>query len=151
MTLLFAAVLAAAQISAADQQALHDYDLTAAKIDKLMTVGTKMREYAAAHPEVRQQGDFMRGKDLGESIKSVEAKPELVAMMKEQGVTPRDFVLGTMSLFSAAMWAQMSKQYPDAKMPPEINPNNVKLLQDHPEVMQKWEQAWSEKGRSRGQ
>ena len=60
-------------------------------------------------------------------------------------VTPRDFVVGTMSLFTAAMWAQMSQQYPDAKMPPEINPKNVKLMQDHPEILRKWEEAWSEK------
>ena len=157
MRILLAAVLAAApsfaqphsRMSPKDQQALHDYDLTAGKIDKLMAVGARMRAYAQAHPEVREHGDFMRGKDLDESVKSIEAKPELVSLMKSEGVAPREFVLGMMSVVTAGMWAAMSKQYPDAKMPPDINPRNVKLMQEHPELMQKWESAWSEK-RGRG-
>ena len=154
MRILFAALLAAtpvlaqphSRLSPQDQKALQEYDLTTGKIDKLMAVGQKMKAYAQAHPDVRQKGDFMRGKDLDESIKSIESKPELVSMMKSEGVSPRDFVLGTMSLMTAGMWAEMSKSYPNAQMPPEINAKNVKLLQDHPEIIQKWEQAWSERG-----
>jgi len=77
-----------------------------------------MKAYAQAHPEVRQQGDIMRGKDLDESVRSVESKPELVSMMKSEGVSPREFVLGMMTIMTAGMWAAMSQRYPDAKMPP---------------------------------
>jgi hypothetical protein len=156
MRLLVAAALlalpAAAQgprFSPQDMKALHDYELTQGKVDKLLVVGQKMRAYAEKHPEVRQQGDLMRGKTLDESVKSMEAKPELVSMMKAEGVTPREFVLGMMSMVSAGMWAAMSQRYPDAKMPEEINPKNVTLLQSHPEIMQKWEQTWSDPGRAR--
>ena len=151
MSFLVAVLLAASHMSAADQKALHDYDLSESKIDKLMNVGQKMRAYSKEHPEVREQKDFMHGKDLDESIKSIEAKPEFVKMLESEGVTPRDFVLGTMSLFTSAMWAQMSRQYPDAKTPEEVNPKNVKLLQDHPEIMQKWQQAWSDQAHQRRQ
>ncbi|MGZ6142015.1 MAG: hypothetical protein ACXWLM_01695 [Myxococcales bacterium] len=153
--LMMAALLAAMPVSAQphsrmspkDQQALRDYDLTAGKIDKLMAVGEKMRAYAKAHPDVEKRGDFMRGKDLDESVKSIESKPELVSLMKSEGVAPRDFVVGMMSVVTAGMWAEMSKQYPSAQMPPEINPKNVKLMQEHPEILKKWEQAWSQRGR----
>ena len=133
------------RLSPKDQEALRSYELTSGKIDKLMAVGKKMREYAQAHPEVKKKGDFMRGKDLDESVQSVESHPELVSLMKSEGVAPREFVLGMMSLMTAGMWAEMSKSYPSAQMPPEVNPKNVKLLQEHPEILKKWEQAWSEK------
>jgi hypothetical protein len=162
MRLFLAALLAAmplfaqpgprSRMSPKDQQALHDYDLTTGKIDKLMAVGKKMREYAAAHPEVEKRGDFMRGGSLDDMVKHIEAQPDLVKLMKSEGVSPREFALGMMSVMSGGMWAEMSKSYPQAQMPPEINPKNVKLFQDHPELMQKWEQAWSQgrHGRGRG-
>jgi hypothetical protein len=56
-----------------------------------------------------------------------------------------------MSLFTSAMWAQMSTQVPNAKMPPGINPQSVKLTQGHPEILQKWEQSWPHHARERKQ
>jgi len=153
MRVVWAAVLAAmpvyaqhSRLSPEDQKALREYELTEAKIDKLMSVGKKMKEYAQAHPEAQKKGDFMRGDTLDDSVKTVEAKPELAAIMKAEGLAPREFVLGMMSLISAGVWAEMSKSYPDAKMPPEINPKNVKLLREHPEILQRWEAAWNDRG-----
>jgi hypothetical protein len=133
------------RLSPQDQKTLHEYELTEGKIDKLMAVGKKMKEYAEAHPQVREKSGFMGGDTLDDSVKSVEAKPEMVAIMKSEGLQPREFVLGMMSLISAGMWAEMSKSYPDAKMPPEINPKNVKLLQEHPEILQRWQAAWNDR------
>lgn len=145
-SLIVAALLAASQIADADQKALNDYDLTAAKIDKLLAVGQKMKAWGEAHPqEVRREDEIMRGKTLDESIKRIESKPQLVALMMSEGMTPREFVLGMMAFAQAALWSALSPQMPDAKIPPEINPRNVKLIKDHPEIMQKWQQDLSEK------
>ena len=57
--------------------------------------------WAKAHPEVKQQGDFMRGNDLDESVKSIEAKPELVSLMKSEDVTPREFMLARLAALIA--------------------------------------------------
>lgn len=145
-SLIVAALLAASQMSAADEKALHGYDLTAAKIDKLLAVAQKMKFWGEAHPEeARREDELLRGKTLDESVKRIESKPQLVSLMKSEGVTPHEFVLGMMAFAQASMWSALSPQMPDAKMPPEVNPRNVKLLQDHPEIMQKWEQAVTEK------
>ena len=79
---------------------------------------------------------------LDEAVKKMESKPELVAMMKSEGLTTRDWLVGTMAFTTAAMWSEMSKRYPDQKAPDTVNPKNVELLQSHPEIMQKWMQTW---------
>jgi len=132
-------------LSPEDEAAIKNYDLSAAKIDKLMNVGVKMREYVKAHPEVQQQ-NLMEGKTLDSAIQKMEGKPELVAMMKSEGVTPRDWLLGVMAFTNAAMWSEMSKRYPNQPAPPMVNQKNVELLQKHPELMEKWKNTWEPAG-----
>src|SRR3954463_1825837 len=64
-------------LTPADEAAIKGYDLSEGKIDKLLKVGLKMREYANAHPEVRDT-NIMEGKSLEESATKMESKPESI-------------------------------------------------------------------------
>jgi hypothetical protein len=124
-----------------DQQALHDYGLTPAKIEKLTKIGVKMGAYIKVHPEARHS-DIMKGNTLDDSVKAIQAKPEIMTMLKSEGVSPRDFMLGTLSMMQAGMLVRMRAQYPDAKMPDNTNPKNLDLVAKHPDLTQKWMAAW---------
>jgi hypothetical protein len=128
-------------LSPEDQAAIRNTDLTSARIEKILKAGVRMRDYVKAHPEVRQN-DFMEGRTLDQSVKFVESKPEMVAIMKAEGVTPREWLLGVMAFNNAAMWSEISKRSPNQPTPPMVNPKNVALLQAHPELVQKWMDAW---------
>jgi hypothetical protein len=136
-----AAAAPGASLDSGDQQALHDYELTPARIEKLTKIGVRMGEYVKAHPEARHS-DIMKGKTLDDSVKAIQAKPEVMAMLKSEGVSPRDFMLGTLSLMQAGMLVQMRNQYPGAAMPDNTNPKNLELVASHPELTKKWMEAW---------
>jgi hypothetical protein len=144
LVLAFPALAADSSASAdnpADEQALRDYQLSVGKVEKLCRVGERMREYVKTHPE-EKHSDIMKGKTLDDSVKAIEARPEVMAMLKAAGVTPREFMLGTLTMMQATMMVSMRAQYPEAKTPDNINPNNVELVQRHPELSRKWAAAW---------
>jgi hypothetical protein len=140
---------AASHLDASDEKAMREYDLTPAKVDKLAKAATRIREYGKTHPDV---GETTSGKTIDESVKKLDAYPEVVSMLKSEGLTSREFMVGMMSMMQAGMWTSMSAQYPNAKMPDDINPKNVELLRKHPELMKKWQTAFEEEqgnGKSR--
>jgi hypothetical protein len=130
-----------AGMDAKDEQALRDYEITAGKLDKLTDVGRKMGEYVKAHPEARQ-GNVLKGGGIDASVKGIESQPELVSILKAEGVAPREFVLATMSMMQAHMISSIRARYPDTKMPDNVNPKNVEFVEKHPDLKQKWLAAW---------
>jgi hypothetical protein len=136
-----AAAAPGAAMDAGDQQALHDYELTPAKIEKLTKIGVRMGEYVKVHPEARHS-DMMKGKSIEDSVNAIQARPEVMAMLKSEGLSPRDFMLGTLSMMQAGMMAQIRAHNPSVQLPDTVSSKNLDLVASHPDLTKKWMDAW---------
>jgi hypothetical protein len=133
------------ELSPADEKEIHDYDLTQPRIDRMLKVGARMRDYLETHPEEKKENP-MAGKNLDDSVARMDQKPEMVAMMKSEGVKPREWLVGMMAFVNAAMWSEASKRNPTMQAPPTVNQKNVEYLRAHPELMQRWMDTWEPQG-----
>jgi hypothetical protein len=125
-----------------DQKAIHDFKLTSSAVDKLLAAGPKIHALVEKDPSMAK-ADVMRGaKNIDESLKRMQQYPQGIAALKSAGLSPREFIVSTQTLGTAMMWSIMKKSYPQAQVPAYINPDNVKFIEDHPDVMQKFQAAW---------
>ena len=129
-----------------DQKAIHDFKLDTSVTDRLVSAGKNVRELAEKDPSMEKANPMQGAKTMDESIQRIEQHPQAVAAMKKAGVTPREFVVGTFTVMTATMWSQMRKNYPQAQPPAYVNPDNMKFIDDHPEVMQKFQAAFDRGG-----
>jgi hypothetical protein len=129
-----------------DQKAIHDFKLTTSVTDRLVDAGKKVRDLAEKDPSLEKANPMAGAKGLDESVKRIEQYPEVVSIMKGEGVTPREFVLGAFTLMTATMWSSLRKSYPQAEVPAYVNPDNMKFIDDHPEVLQKFRAAFEKGG-----
>ena len=125
-----------------DEKAIHDYKLSTSSIDKLVDAGKRVRELAEKDKSMEKANPMSEGKTFEDSVKRIEAHPQAVSAMKSAGVAPREFVVGTFTLMTAAMWSVMKKSYPQAPVPAYVNPDNMKFIEDHPEALQKFQGAF---------
>jgi hypothetical protein len=138
-------------MDAKDSKEIHDYKLTTGNVEKLVSASTKLKDVAEKDPSMDEDGPTE--KTIDDSVKRMEKYPKAVAAVKAAGLSPREFLVGTFALMNASVWSQMIKQYPQsaAKMPPEVNRDNLKFADQHPDLVQKWSQAWnSEKAKGKG-
>ena len=127
------------EMSPEDTKAIHDYKLTTSNVDKLMDAHKKFREMAEKDPSLHQQGNPFQATTIDDSVKKIDsAPPQAKAILKEEGISSREFVVGTMSMMTSAMWHSMSKMNPQAQVPAYVNPDNLKFLDAHPEVLEKF-------------
>jgi hypothetical protein len=135
-----------------DQKAIHDFKLINSAVDKLLAAGLKIHAVVEKDPAMAK-ADVMHGaKNIDESVKQMQQYPQGIAALKSAGLSPREFIVSTQTLSTAMMWSIMKKSYPQAQVPAYINPDNVKFIEDHPDVMQKFQAAWGgeDKMRSHG-
>jgi hypothetical protein len=129
----------------ADDKAVREYKLTPSGVDKLLAVNMRFAEMVRKDPAKQaEKASPFTAKTIDESVKRVEAVPETKAVLKEAGLSAREYVVGTIAVLTAAMWSAMIKQYPQAaaQMPPEVNRDAVKFFDKHPEIIEKWQGVW---------
>jgi hypothetical protein len=126
------------EMSPEDQKAIHDYKLTTGNVDKMMAAHLKFRDMAEKDPSMREGNPF-QAKTIDDSVKKIEsAPPKAQAILKETGMKPREFVVGTMTMMTSAMWSSMQKMNPQAPVPAYVNPDNLAFIDAHPEIMEKF-------------
>jgi hypothetical protein len=124
-----------------DQKAIHDFKLTAENTGKLMDAHKRFRELHEKDPEMMKGQNPMAVKTIDESIKRVEAAPEKAkAILKQVGLQPREFVVGTFTMMTSAIWSGMRQHMPQAQPPPYVNPDNVAFVDAHPELLEQFKQ-----------
>lgn len=133
-----------------DEKAIHDYKLTASNTGKLADAGKRVRDLIEKDKSLEKDNPLGEGRTFADSVKRIEAHPQAVSAMRSAGVAPREFVVGMFTLMTAAMWSGMKKSYPQAPVPPYVNPDNMKFVDDHPEVVQKFQAAFEIGDQKRG-
>jgi hypothetical protein len=135
-------VAAAGKMDPDDERALRAYELTTGKIEKLVKIGDRMRDYVKVHPEARRGGGFLKGDRLDDRLQALESTPYMMEMLNAEKITPRDFMLGTLTLLQTGMLMQIRAQHPDSPVPDDVNQKNLELISKHADLMQKWRTAW---------
>jgi hypothetical protein len=127
-----------------DEEAVRTFVLDAPTLRRLFDGAVALRDLAARDPRYRDRSGTGT---VEEKVRHLERYPEIVSALERAGTTPRELVVGTLAVRQAAMWSNARKQSPGAPLPPEVNPENVKFADQHPEAMRKWQLALSRERR----
>ncbi len=134
-------------LSPEDQKAIHDFKLTTSITDKLFDASQRIRTAAEKDPSMEKANPMLSGKSIDENAKKMEGHAQVMSAVKGAGLTPKEFLVSTYALMTATIWSNMKKSMPQAQPPAYVNPDNVKFVEEHPEVLQKFQTAWQKSGR----
>lgn len=124
----------------ADDIALRNYTLTMDKLEKLRDAMLNMKAYIMAHPEDSTKWDDQASHDdesLLQTADRMDKIPPMKAAFRKAGITSRDYMLGSMAYFQAAMLAGVQDAQEQAgkktaiKIPYNMNPANLEFVRKH--------------------
>ena len=107
-SILFAlsAGLAAAQVSPERRQAILDYPLTLARANQLIPAMVAMSKYVTSLPDFEDRMRKAAKMTPAEGLAAVENDPKAMAILKQNGLTAREYLIGVPALRMALMAAQ---------------------------------------------
>ena len=129
------------------QKELYSYSLSMDKIQKMAEITKNMDAYQKAHPEVAKDTGTANddAKDIEDAAKKIETKaPEMAAMIRKAGMTPREYVTCMFTYMQAYFMVSMKRagQIPDySKAEGVVSPANLKFVEDHFTELEKIEQG----------
>src|SRR5581483_9070225 len=100
-----------------DQKELYNYVLTMDKLQKWGKITKELEPMAKQHPEMEKTGD---AKNLDEMVKRMQQYPEVVAVMKQNDFTPREYCVFAMTVIQAGMAVGFKKSGQYKEYPPEM-------------------------------
>ena len=117
-----------------DQKELHDYVLTMDKVQKAGNATKAMQEVAKKHPEMEKDNDG-DAKNLDEMVAKIQKYPEVTSLLRQNGLTAREYAVCTFTLMQAAMAvgfkkAGTYKEYPP-KMLAVVSKQNLDFVEQH--------------------
>jgi hypothetical protein len=141
LTILLATVQAQTKRQAADdpdQKELYAYVLTMDKVQKLDGATKGLEELSKKHPEVKDEGN---AKSLDEMVQKFQKYPDAMAVLAKNGITPREYAVGIMTLVQAGMAVGMKKSGTYKEYPPQmlklVSKPNLDFVEQHWDVIQK--------------
>jgi hypothetical protein len=113
---------------------IFNYTLTMDKIHKLTAVENDMEAYEKAHPELgkEMEADNTDG-NLDQMAQKIQKYPPVVAILKKDGVAPREYIVSTLAVMQAGMAVSFKKSGVYKDYPPKIltvvNPSNLAFME----------------------
>lgn len=123
-----------------DEQAIHDYVLTMDKVTAYMTVASKLIEQTATDGALNDEVSKIAAANVS-NLKKVEMagdSPHIVSFLKSNDMTPRDFVLTPLTLFSALQ--AVTADAKSKKTNSFVNSANVHFVLANMAQLKKYEQ-----------
>lgn len=133
---VWASAQGAPAIPAADKQAIKAYTLNQDVFDRLIAASEDAK---AEHIEA-QPADMSKVHNLDDlAAQSITANPQLAAVVKKQGFTPREFMLANLALMNAgaAVAAKTNPELAKHIDQSRINPANVSFYEAHQAQIEK--------------
>ncbi len=116
----------------ADQKELFDYTLSIEKIQKLGSVLKTFNQMSAQHPEL-QSGDS--GGSISATTAKIQQYPEAVAVLTRNGLTAREYIVGSMTLIQAGMAVGFKRAGTYKEYPPDmlkiVSRPNLTFVEQH--------------------
>ena len=94
------------QVESARRQAILDYELNLKRANQLITAMTEMTKYVASLPDFRERMRKTAAMTPAEQLAQVEKDPKAMSILKENGLTARDYMIGIVALRMAVLAAQ---------------------------------------------
>ncbi len=122
-----AACIAAAQPSSAPRQDILNYQLTLERANQLIPAMEAMTKYVASLPDFKER--VVKGMKMtpAERLAEVEKDPKAMAIIKQNGLTARDYLAGVPALRMAMMIAAGAPNAPAVY----ASPANVAFAKEH--------------------
>lgn len=122
----------------ADQKELYNYVLTMDKLQKMASATKDLEALAKQHPELKDTGS---ANTLSETVAKIQKYPEAVAVIKKNGLTPREYMVGFMTLVQASMAVGFKKSGTYKEYPPKmlqlVSKQNLDFVEQHWDEIQK--------------
>jgi hypothetical protein len=121
---------------------ISEYRLTMDKLDKYIAAQRSLGIKAASMTPAQRAALEARNEvsdpnqNLAETVERIEAEPVVAAAIREAGLSPREFMMITMSFLQTGMAAAVAKMQPNANQDSLIrsmkaNPDNVKFYNEN--------------------
>jgi hypothetical protein len=115
-----------------DQKESYNYVLTMDKVQKLGNATKDLMQLQARYPEMQSgSSDY----NLDQITQQIQKHPDAVAILKKNGLTPREWVVGTRTLIQASMVVGFKKDGTYKEYPPEmlkdVSPANLAFVEKH--------------------
>lgn len=121
-----------------DQKELYNCVLTMDKLQKLENATTALKDLSKKHPEMKDEGN---AKTLDETVQRLQKHSEAVAVLSKNGLSPREYVVGIMTLMQAGMAVGFKKSGTYKEYPPEmlktVSKTNLDFVEQHWDAIQK--------------
>jgi hypothetical protein len=122
----------------ADQKELYNYALSMDKIQKIASATRELQALAKQHPDINDNSD---AKNLDATVAKIQKYPEAVAVIKKNGLSPREYVVGIMTVMQASMAVGFKKSGTYKDYPPKmlqlVSKANLEFVEQHWDEMQK--------------
>jgi hypothetical protein len=133
---------AAASEAEQDLADISQYRLTMDKFDKYIAAQKNLAVKSASMTPAQRAALEARNdvadpnQNLDETVKRIESEPMVVAAIRDAGLSPREFMMITMSFLQTGMAAAVAKMQPNANQDSLIramkaNPDNVKFYNEN--------------------
>ena len=122
----------------AGQKELYNYVLSMDKIQKIASATQALQVVAKQHPELNEGGS---AKSLDQTVQRFEQYPDAVAILSKNGLTPRKYTVGFMTMLQATMAVGFKKSGTYKEYPPDmlkqVSKANLDFVEQHWDAIQK--------------
>jgi hypothetical protein len=122
-----ALLVAPAAARAQGQPDLSRYTLTMDVMRKAFAVGSKLNEAADKDPSLTEPASWDES-DWAPTVARLEKSAAVSALLKQDGLTPREFVTAMTAFKQAATVMSFQMADKSYKVPPNVNPKNVEFV-----------------------
>jgi hypothetical protein len=117
----------------ADDLLLRNYVLTMPKVEAWANATLEYTAAIKAKPleerkKMEVEKDAQEAESLAQTAAALERIPEVRRAFRKAGMTTKEALTISLVLFQSVMYDQMSAQYPDAKIPYNMNPANLTFV-----------------------
>ena len=138
-----------------DLREVRDFRLTSEKVDKWASATQNLKKLADENPGLKENMDKDDNeKNITEIVQRMGKYPQAVTAIRTAGLSPREYVVMSMSLMQSVMAVGLKKQGLLKEYPTDtINPQNLAFVEQNFErlrqLMEQANAAGSEKGSGR--
>jgi hypothetical protein len=122
----------------ADQKEFYNYVLTMDKVQKLGNATKALSALAARYPDLPSGSS---DQTLDEITQRFQEHPDAMAILNKNGLTPREWVVGTMTLSKALMAVGLKRSGTYKEYPPDmlkaVSPANLAFVEKHYDEVRK--------------
>jgi hypothetical protein len=123
-------------------------DAESEEMDKLSTREEEIRETQREKED--KDGNDNNDQTISDMERSVKKHPQMMAALQRQGLGARDYAKFWLAMLQAGLVVAMSGEKVDyAKLPPGINVENVKFVEQHKEMLEQFQKITDKVGKDK--